>query len=232
MDFYNSESGYIAQEHPECYLGSAVHDVEIIRVTATNVLARGRRYGRQWFLKGLREDYRDSMAMRRRLFKEFELHSRLQHHNIVQAVGLEEIEGLGLCIIQEWLEGITLRDALRSGTLTSADILRVIRELTAAVAYLHRCERMVWLRSGGCPRSYEVMARGGLLEVDYEGTVGIEGDGDAERAQHMGERHFGAFLDHGDEVLADQRLFYAAEDGRLRGVEVDALGAELAHGCI
>lgn len=132
------QSGYISKEETYCYTGATMRDVEVIATTATNIIAVGRRYGRRWFLKGLIAELRESAVMRRRLIKEFELHSRLRHHNIVQPAGLEEIEGLGLCIIQEWVEGITLRDALRSGTLTSADRLRVMRELTAAVASLHR----------------------------------------------------------------------------------------------
>lgn len=132
------ESGYMESESIECCVGSAMRDVEVIHVTATNVIARGRRYGRQWFLKGLREEFRNSASMLRRLQKEFEIHSRLRHPNIVQAVGLEEVEGLGPCIIQEWVDGKTLHEMLRCGNMTASERRRVLRELTEAVAYLHR----------------------------------------------------------------------------------------------
>ena len=132
------ESGYIEASEADFYAGSTMWDVEVLRVTDTSVIARGRRYGRQWFLKGLRPEFGDSVAMKRQLLKEFELHSRLRHPSVVRAVALEEVEGIGLCIIQEWVEGSTLGETLRKGELTSAELRRIMREL-AAVAYLHSC---------------------------------------------------------------------------------------------
>lgn len=144
-----AESGYMGSVEADCYIGSAVRDVEVLRITGSNVTARGRRYGRLWFIKGLREELRESTAMRRRLLKEFDIHSRLHHPSVVRAIGLEEIEGLGLCIVQEWIDGVTLRDALRVGTsspeklhgevrsLSGDERRRIMRELTGAVAYLH-----------------------------------------------------------------------------------------------
>lgn len=135
--FEEPESGYIGAKEYVFYTGSAMQDVEVLHVTKTNVIARGRRYGRQWFLKGLRAEFRDSASMKRLLFKEFEIHSRLYHPSIVRLVSLEEIEGIGLCIVQEWVEGLTLSEVLRNGELSSTDRRRIIHELTAAVAYLH-----------------------------------------------------------------------------------------------
>lgn len=133
-----SESGFLEAAEADCYIGSAMRDVEVLHVRGCNIIARGRRYGRQWLIKGLREEYRDSVTMRRQLLKEFEIHSRLRHPNIVQAVALEEIEGLGLCIVQEWVEGPTLHEALRNNSLSSSERMRVVRELIQAVDYLHR----------------------------------------------------------------------------------------------
>lgn len=106
-------------------------------MTRTNVIASGRRYGRRWFLKGLREELRDSAVMLRQLQKEFEIHSRLRHPSVVQAAGLEYVDGLGLCIVEEWVDGMTLQEALHKGGLNSSERRRIIRDLTAAVACLH-----------------------------------------------------------------------------------------------
>lgn len=133
------ESGYLGSLDTDCYIGSTMRDVEVLHETKTNVIARGRRYGRIWFLKALREEFRDSVVMRRQLLKEFELHSRLRHPSVVQAVGLEEIDGLGLCIIQEWIDGTNLQEALRKGVLSKNDRNRIIHELTCAIAYIHNC---------------------------------------------------------------------------------------------
>lgn len=138
MRVEETESGYMEQEETNCYVGSTMREVEVLATTSSNVIAVGRRYGRKWFLKALRPEFRESAVMRRRLLKEFELHSRLRHPNIVQSVGLEEIEGLGLCIVEEWVDGITLHQALRNGKLTNDEKRRIIHRLTDAVSYLHR----------------------------------------------------------------------------------------------
>ncbi|MDE7397553.1 MAG: serine/threonine protein kinase, partial [Muribaculum sp.] len=131
------ESGYIGSIESDCYVGSTFRDVEVLRTTKINIIARGRRYGRMWLLKGLREEYRDSTAMQRQLQKEFEIHSRLLHKSIVHIAGMEKVDGLGLCIVQEWVEGITLAEAMQTGQINSAERRRIIHELTEAVAYIH-----------------------------------------------------------------------------------------------
>lgn len=132
-----SESGYLEGLDADCSLVSEMVDVEILHISKTNVTARGRRFGRQWFLKGLREELRNSAAMQRQLQKEFEIHSRLRHPSVVQVVGMEYVNGLGLCIIQEWVEGITLQEALTKQRIKSSERRWIIRNLTEAVAYLH-----------------------------------------------------------------------------------------------
>lgn len=142
MSFLNmarmeTESGYVGAAEDSCYVGSSMTDVEVIRVTAVNVIASGRRYGRRWLLKGLREELRESTAMRRQLMKEFEIHSRLLNPAVAQAIGLEEIDGLGVCIVEEWIEGKTLSELIRDGRLSKADRRRIMRDIIDAVAYLH-----------------------------------------------------------------------------------------------
>ncbi|MDE5839593.1 MAG: serine/threonine protein kinase, partial [Muribaculaceae bacterium] len=131
------ESGYIGETESSCYVRSAMSDVEIIRVSSSNIIARGRRYGRYWLLKGLREELQGSTLMRRRLMKEFEIHSRLLNPAVAQAVALEEIEGLGLCIVEEWIEGKTLSELIREDTLSKPDRRRIMREIIKVTAYLH-----------------------------------------------------------------------------------------------
>ena len=131
------ESGYVGEFDPGEVLGTAMTDIEIIRVSGSNVIARGRRYGRMWLLKGIREDLRGSTAARKQLVKEFELHSRLSHEGVAAVIGLEDIEGLGPCIVEEWIEGPTVAQALRDGSLSGRDRRRVMSEIAAATAYIH-----------------------------------------------------------------------------------------------
>ena len=52
-DMQESESGYIGEEAGGFGIGAEMTDVEIISISGINVIARGRRFGRFWLLKGL-----------------------------------------------------------------------------------------------------------------------------------------------------------------------------------
>ena len=136
-DMQESESGYLGRDTDDCGIGDTMTDVEIISTTGTNVIARGRRFGRFWLLKGIIPELRESSSALRRLQKEFELHSRLLHHNIVRVTGLEDIPSLGTCIVEEWVEGETLATLLRSGQLSQGERRRILREIISAVGYMH-----------------------------------------------------------------------------------------------
>lgn len=133
-----TESGYIGKVDVAEEFGNRITDVEILHESATNVVACGRRYGRLWLLKGLSPELRGSIAGLRRLMKEFEVHSRLCHPAVVQAVGLEEVERLGQCIVMEWVEGETLSGLLREGKLSRHERHRIMHDIVAAVEYIHR----------------------------------------------------------------------------------------------
>lgn len=136
-DMQESESGYIGEEAGGFGIGAEMTDVEIISISGINVIARGRRFGRFWLLKGLIPEMRESLSARRMLQKEFELHSRLLHPHIVRVTALEEIPGLGICIVEEWVEGDTLARLLSSGTLSKKERRRILGEILSAVGYLH-----------------------------------------------------------------------------------------------
>lgn len=73
-----------------------------------NILCKAMRYGRWWMLKGLKADYRQDANYRNLLHKEFDILISLQHSGIVQASSLEDVPGLGTCIVMEWVDGQTL----------------------------------------------------------------------------------------------------------------------------
>lgn len=121
----------------EFEVSTEMMDVEIIYISEVNVLARGRRYGKWWLLKGLIEQRRDSPIDRHRLQKEFEIHSRLLDPGIAQAVSFEEIKGLGHCIVEEWVEGKNLLELLKAGQLSKKERRKIMREIISIVGYIH-----------------------------------------------------------------------------------------------
>ena len=100
-------------------------------------LTRARRQGRWWMLKGLKEPFRQDSAYRAFLQKEYEIVSQLQHPMVVSVFSLEEVSGLGLCIVMEWIEGTTLRTWLAAGFHSESQRRHVADMLTEAVAYVH-----------------------------------------------------------------------------------------------
>ena len=111
-------------------------DVYLISEGDINILAKGKRYGRWWLLKGLQPDLSELTQYVEMLHKEFELLMKAQHPGIVQTVGLEEVDGLGECIVMEYVEGTTLKETM-TGKLSSSTAASLMDELMDAVAYIH-----------------------------------------------------------------------------------------------
>ncbi len=102
-----------------------------------SLLVRAKRHGRWWMLKGLKESYRNDTVYQLLLKKEFEITSQLQHPMIVSAFSLEEVEGLGTCIVMEWIDGLTLREWLSQANPTGKQRRHVADMLMEAVSYVH-----------------------------------------------------------------------------------------------
>ena len=100
-----------------------------------SLLVRAKRHGRWWMLKGLKEPYRNDAVYQVLLQKEYEITSQLQHPMAVSVFSLEEIEGLGLCIVMEWIEGQTLKEWLAQGKHSRKQRRHVADMLLEALAY-------------------------------------------------------------------------------------------------
>ena len=88
-------------------------------------------------LKGLKEPYRQDSVYRLMLQKEFDIMSQLQHPMIVSVYSLEEVWGLGLCIVMEWIDGITLKEWLQQKEHTQEQHRHVADMMLDALAYVH-----------------------------------------------------------------------------------------------
>lgn len=112
-------------------------NIRILSLRNSHFLAVGTRYGRRWCLKGVRREEADSTLARQRLLKEAEILSMLSHPGVVNFAGIEQVSGLGLCIIMEWIEGETLENALAEGKLSRNERHRLLLEIIESSAHLH-----------------------------------------------------------------------------------------------
>lgn len=144
MNSDSTASGF----EPGSFEGISFHFTEITELhrSATNILAKAKRHGRWWLLKGLRPEVAADPAYQEMLRKEYELLMRVQHQGVVQAIGMEQVTGLGICIVMEYVEGMMLKEWLAGNEdATSAnsshprhqEAERILDELLDAVAYLH-----------------------------------------------------------------------------------------------
>ena len=150
MNSDSTASGF----EPGTFEGISFHFTEITELqrSATNILAKAKRHGRWWLLKGLRPEVANDPAYQEMLRKEYEFLMRAQHPGIVQAIGMEQVgstDGMGMCIVMEYVEGVTLKEWIAGSTdVSSANNERagrprtqeaegILDELLDAVAYLH-----------------------------------------------------------------------------------------------
>ena len=101
-----------------------------------NVLARAKRYGRWYLLKGLTQEHAHDEMYCESLKKEFDIMMRLQHPGVVQAVSLEEVEDLGTCIVMEWVEGYTLKEWLKKNP-PREERIHVMNQLLSTISHIH-----------------------------------------------------------------------------------------------
>ena len=97
--------------------------------------------GRKVIIKALKAACANDSKCRQNLKKEYELTSELDHKFIRKALGFETIEGLGDCIILEYIDGKSLAEHVRVGTLNEKQIKNVLIDICDALNYMH--QRMI-----------------------------------------------------------------------------------------
>lgn len=70
---------------------------------------KAKRYGKWHILKCLINEAKHNQMYQTLLEKEFDLAYSLSHPNVVRTLGMEQVEELGWCIVQEYIEGTTLQ---------------------------------------------------------------------------------------------------------------------------
>ena len=129
-------TSYFIKEE-ECIHDAHFSEFSVIASSGYSQLTRAKRHGRWWMLKGLKEEYRQDAIYQVLLQKEYEITSQLQHPMVVSVFSMEEIEELGLCIVMEWIEGLTLKEWLAQGKHSRKERCHVADMLLEALAYVH-----------------------------------------------------------------------------------------------
>ena len=94
--------------------------------------------GKKVIVKALKETCADDAACKESLRLEYDTTSILDNKYIRKALDFVQIEGYGDCIIFEYIEGKSLAEHVRVGTLSEKQVKSVLAEVCDALYYLHR----------------------------------------------------------------------------------------------
>lgn len=101
------------------------------------MIVRCRKGDQTVVLKTLKDAYRERALLRNALKREFKQCQRLNHAGIVRYQGLVEVDGYGLCIEEEYVEGRTLQAYLKESH-TDDEKLGIINQIADALRYAHQ----------------------------------------------------------------------------------------------
>lgn len=94
--------------------------------------------GKKVIVKALKQEFANDAACKASLRQEYETTSMLDNKYIRKALDYVTIEGLGDCVIFEYIEGKSLAEHVRVGTLSEKQVKSVLSEVCEALYYLHR----------------------------------------------------------------------------------------------
>lgn len=97
-----------------------------------------KKFGKWLMLKTLKPEYRDLPEYQSMLEKEFEVRYNLAHPNIIMINDLEEVPGIGRCIITDDVYGDSLRKLLNSGKVDEKILEKVTTSLVDAMEYIQK----------------------------------------------------------------------------------------------
>jgi serine/threonine protein kinase len=94
--------------------------------------------GKKVIVKALKEQYTNDARCRAKLHEEYDITSLLDHRFIRKAIDFVNVEGLGDCIVFEYIEGKSLAEHVRVGTLSEKQVKNVLVDVCDALSYMHR----------------------------------------------------------------------------------------------
>lgn len=214
-----SESRLILQG-AELVITNHFTDIEPLYTSARGhaALYRAKRMGKWHVLKCLKAGHSGNPLYLGLLQKEFEISYNLSHPNIVQTIGFESVDGLGPCIVMEYIDGRTLRSVLDERKMTRDEARQVILQTCKALEYIH--SRQIIHRDLK-PENIMLTGNGGnvkLIDFGYSDT-----DSYAVLKQPAGTRRYAA-----PEQMAGQTADTRADIYAL-GVIIGEINCALPH---
>ena len=111
--------------------------LEQVSTTGHNLLWKAQRDGRMWMLKGLKPEFSHDAMYRQLLSKEYTVMQQLQHPSVPHVVEMTNVDGLGQCIVMEYIDGETLDQWLADKPVCRLR-LRVMETMLDALEYVHQ----------------------------------------------------------------------------------------------
>lgn len=94
--------------------------------------------GRKVVIKTLKHDRANDAKCRASLRQEYDVTASLDNKFIRKALDFVSIQGLGDCIVFEFIEGKSLAEHVRVGTLSEKQVKTILVDVCDGLAYLHR----------------------------------------------------------------------------------------------
>lgn len=94
--------------------------------------------GRKVVVKTLKADRADNAQCRAALRNEYELTASVDNKFVRKAIDFVQIEGLGDCLILEHVDGKSLAEHVRVGTLSEKQVKNILVDVCDGLAYMHR----------------------------------------------------------------------------------------------
>lgn len=95
-------------------------------------------HGKKVIVKALKAECANDAACKASLRQEYETTSMLDNKYIRKALDFTNIEGLGDCIIFEYVDGKSLSEHVRVGTLSEKQVKSILTEVCDGLNFLHR----------------------------------------------------------------------------------------------
>lgn len=120
----------------EVTLKASYTDYEVIPSQGYSLIVKCHKGDQTVILKGLKEENSKRTLLRNALKREFKQCHRLNHTGIIRYQGLVEVEGYGLCIEEEFVEGRTLQAYLKEQH-TDDEKIAIVNQIADVLRYAH-----------------------------------------------------------------------------------------------